>query len=211
MRGRRKLVGVILAMAVLGAALTSAADIPASPGHPYHREQHPGAPAEMWAVIEIPMGSSVKYEFDKATGHLMVDRFQSMPIAAPANYGSFPRTLAPDGDPLDAVVLSRHPVQAGAFMRVRPVGVIRTVDGEHKDDKILVVPVTPLDATYDGVRDLDDIPRAERDRIAAYFRVYKQLPSGVEGRILEISGREAAERLVRESMESYRRKTAGAP
>ena len=163
----------------------------------------------MWVVIEIPLGSTVKYEFDKATGHLFVDRFQSMPVAAPANYGSFPRTLAVDGDPLDAVVLSRHPVQAGAFVRVRPVGVIRTVDGEHKDDKILVVPVSEIDPTYDEVRDLTDIPRAERDRIAAYFRVYKQLPAGLEGRILESSGREVAERLIREAMEAYRKGTAG--
>ena len=181
---------------------------PPAPGHPYHREQHANAPAEMWAVIEIPMGSAVKYEFDKATGHLFVDRFQSMPVAAPANYGSFPRTLAVDGDPLDAVLLSRHPVQAGAFVRVRPVGVIRTVDGEHKDDKILVVPVSQIDPTYDEVRDLNDVPKAERDRIAAYFRVYKQLPSGLEGRILETLGRETAERLIRESMESYRRSMA---
>jgi inorganic pyrophosphatase len=185
-----------------------AADPPAAPGHPYHREQHANAPTEMWAVIEIPMGSSVKYEYDKVTGHLFVDRFQSMPVAAPANYGSFPRTLAVDGDPLDAVLLSRHPVQAGAFVRVRPVGVIRTVDGEHKDDKILVVPVSQIDPTYDEVRDVNDVPKAERDRIAAYFRVYKQLPSGLEGRILETLGREAAERLIRESMESYRRSMA---
>lgn len=193
-----------LAATVISAALASTVG-PGPPGHVYHREQHAQAPAEMWAVIEIPMGSSVKYEFDKATGHLMVDRFQSMPIAAPANYGSFPRTLAADGDPLDAVVLSRHAVQAGAFLRVRPVGVIRTVDGEHKDDKILVVPVSAIDPTFDEVRDLNDIPRLERERLAAYFRVYKQLPAALEGKILETLGREAAERLIRESMQSYRR------
>ncbi len=197
-------------MTMLCAALPlAAADTPGPLAHPYHREQHAAAPAEMWAVIEIPLGSSVKYELDKGTGHLMVDRFQSMPVAAPANYGSFPRTLAVDGDPLDAVVLSRHPVQAGAFIRVRPVGVIRTVDGEHKDDKILVVPVSGIDPTYDEIRDVSDIPRLERERIAAYFRVYKQLPGGLEGKILETLGREAAERLIRESMESYRRSTAG--
>jgi inorganic pyrophosphatase len=190
----------------LAAALV--ADPPGPPGHPYHREQHANAPAEIWAVIEVPMGSPVKYEYDKVTGHLFVDRFQSMPVVAPANYGSFPRTLAADGDPLDAVVLSRHPVQAGAFLRVRPVGVIRTVDGEHKDDKILVVPVGQVDPTYDEVRDLNDVPKAERDRIAAYFRVYKELPSGLEGRILETQGREAAEKVIRESMESYRRSLA---
>ena len=181
---------------------------PGPPGHPYHHDQLPGAPAEMWAVIEIPLGSAVKYEFDKATGHLVVDRFQSMPVAAPANYGSFPRTLAADGDPLDAVVLARHPVQAGAFLRVRPVGALRTVDGDMKDDKILVVPVSSIDPTYDEIREVGDIPRAERERIAAYFRVYKQLPSAIEGRILEVSGREAAERLIREAMDAYTKASA---
>ena len=201
---------MILPLALSAMTVSAAAvPTPGPPGHVYHREQHPRAPAEMWAVVEIPMGSSVKYEFDKATGHLVVDRFQSMPIAAPANYGSFPRTLAVDGDPLDAVVLSRHPIQAGAFVRVRPVGVVRTVDGEHKDDKILVVPVSAIDPTYEEIRDLSDIPRVERERIAAYFRVYKQLPDGLEGKILETQGREAAERLIRESMESYRLKMAG--
>jgi inorganic pyrophosphatase len=194
-------------IAVLFAAtLAAAADPPSAPGHPYHREQHPSAPAELWAVIEVPLGSAIKYEIDKVTGHVFVDRVQSMPVTAPANYGSFPRTLAADGDPLDAVMLSRHPVHPGAFVRVRPVGVIRTVDGEHKDDKILVVPVTQVDPTYDEVRDLKDIPAAERDRIAAYFRVYKQLIAGADSRVLEFAGRDVAERLVRESMESYRRR-----
>ena len=186
-----------------------AAPVPKWPaGHPYDREQHERAPAEMWMVVEIPLGSSVKYELDKATGHVYVDRFQSMPVAAPANYGSFPRTIASDGDPLDAVMVSRHPVQAGAFVRVRPVGGLRTMDGRQPDDKILVVPVHDLDPTYDAVRDLKDVPSAERDRIAAYFRVYKQLPDAIEGRVVESVGREAAEAMIREAMAAYRRPPA---
>lgn len=191
-------------------AVATASPTPPAPGHPYHRELHPRAPAEMWMVVEIPLGSAVKYEFDKATGHLFVDRFQSMPVVAPANYGSFPRTVAPDGDPLDAVVLSRHPVHPGAFMRVRAVGVIHTVDGPHKDDKILAVPVSDLDTTYDGVQDLKDVPEAERQRIAAYFRVYKQLPGGLEGRILGMAGRDEAERVIREAMDLYRTRSSAA-
>jgi inorganic pyrophosphatase len=199
---------VSLLAATLCLTLAAAADTPPAPGHAYHREQHANAPAEMWAVIEVPLGSGIKYEIDKKTGHVFVDRFQSMPIAAPANYGSFPRTLAADGDPLDAVVLSRLPIHPGAFLRVRPVGVIRTVDGAHKDDKILVVPVSQVDPTYDEVRDLKDVPAGERDRIAAYFRVYKQLIPGADSRVLEFAGREVAEGVIRESMESYRRNLA---
>jgi inorganic pyrophosphatase len=88
------------------------------------------------------------------------------------------------------------------------VGVLRTMDGDVKDDKIVVVPVSSLDPTYDEIRDMGDVPRAERDRIAAYFRVYKQLPGAIEGRILETSGRAAAERLIREAMDAYRSRVA---
>jgi inorganic pyrophosphatase len=95
------------------------------------------------------------------------------------------------------------------MVRVRPVGVIRTVDRGTADDKVLVVPVSAIDPTYDAIRDLDDIPRAERDRIAAYFRVYKELPSNEESRILELSGRAVADRLIREAMEAYRKRFAG--
>lgn len=192
-------------LAAAGAALMAAAPPPphVSPGHPYHRAQPASAPREMLALIEIPMGSAVKYEIDKVTGHLFVDRFQSMPVVAPANYGSFPSTLAPDGDPLDAVLLARAPVQAGAFVRVRPVGVIRTIDGDDPDDKVLVVPLSAVDPTYDAVRDLKDVAALERERIAAYFRVYKQLPDGQEGKIVESAGLEAALAVIREAMARY--------
>lgn len=199
------------AILILCAALAdpaAAAGRPWPAGHPYDREQHERAPAEMWMVVEVPLDSPVKYELDKKTGHVFVDRFQSMPVAAPANYGSFPRTIAPDGDPLDGVLLSRHPVQSGAFVRVRPVGAIRTVDGPHKDDKILVVPAGEIDATYDAVRDVKDVPAAERERIAAYFRVYKTLTGGGEGKILESVGREGADAIIREALDAYRARTA---
>jgi inorganic pyrophosphatase len=192
------------AIAAVLLTLAAAADRPWPAGHPYDREQHARAPVEMWMVVEVPLDSPIKYELDKATGAVYVDRFQAMPVAAPANYGSFPRTLAADGDPLDAVLLSRHPLQAGAFVRVRPVGALRTVDGEHKDDKVLVVPAGDIDDTYAPVRDLKDVPPAERDRIAAYFRVYKELPGGAPGRILESVGRAAAEGIIREAMGAYR-------
>ena len=184
--------------------LLAAAGRPWPAGHPYDREQHAKAPAEMWMVVEVPLGSPIKYELDKSTGSVYVDRFQAMPVSAPANYGSFPRTIAADGDPLDAVLISRHAVQAGAFVRVRPVGAIQTVDGKDKDDKVLVVPADDVDDTYAAVRDLKDVPQAERDRIAAYFRVYKELPGGAQGRILDAVGKDAAEGIIRGAMDAYR-------
>lgn len=175
----------------------------AAAGHPYDRAQPATAPDEIWVVIEIPQGSAVKYELDKGTGALYVDRFQSMPVHTPANYGSIPRTLAVDGDPVDAVVLARHPIHPGAFVKVRPIGLLRTLDGQYVDDKILAVPVSAVDPTYDGVRDLTDIPAAERERIAAYFRVYKQLPAGQEGKLLETGDATGARAAVRAGMTRY--------
>jgi inorganic pyrophosphatase len=183
----------------------------APPGHPYSRSQLSAAPRELWVVIEIPQGSAVKYEIDKSTGALFVDRFQSMPVHTPANYGSVPQTLGPDGDPLDAVVLSRHPVHPGTFMKVRPIGVLKTLDGEDPDDKILAVPVSAVDPTYDGTRHLTDVPPLERERIAAYFRVYKQLPSGLEGKLLDSGDAAAALRVIAEALARYQAAVAGAP
>jgi inorganic pyrophosphatase len=177
---------------------------PARLGHPYDDPQPPEAPAELVVVIEIPAGSAVKYEIDKATGRVFVDRFQSMPVEAPANYGSIPRSLAPDGDPLDAVVLSRLPLHPGAFVRVRPVGVMKTLDDGQPDDKILAVPVSAVDPTYDPVTDAGGIPPMERERIGAYFRVYKQLPAGKEGKVLEVRGAAAAREAVTEAFARYR-------
>ena len=175
------------------------------PGHPYDDPQPKNAPDELMVVVEIPAGSAVKYEIDKVTGRLFVDRFQSMPVAAPANYGSIPRSLAPDGDPVDAVVLTRFPLHPGAWIRVRPVGVIRTVDAEVPDDKILAVPVSEVDPTYDEIVDVDGIPAMERERIAAYFRVYKQLPGSREGRIVETGGARKAREALAEGFARYAR------
>ena len=159
-------------------ALPLAADA-AQPGwvHPFHAAQAAKAPDELLLAVEIPAGSFTKYEIGE-DGLLHVDRFLAMPMAYPANYGSMPRTLAGDGDPLDALVLTRAPLHPGAVIRFRPVGVLRMVDGGEADEKIIGVPVDRVDASYAGIRDLADLPKAEIDRIEAFFRVYKQLPAG---------------------------------
>lgn len=151
----------------------------AQPGwvHPFHAVQAAKAPDELLLAVEIPAGSFTKYEIGE-DGLLHVDRFLAMPMAYPANYGSMPRTLAGDGDPLDALVLTRAPLHPGAVIRFRPVGVLRMVDGGEADEKIIGVPIDKVDASYAGIRDLADLPKAEIDRIEAFFRVYKQLPAG---------------------------------
>ncbi len=146
-------------------------------GHPFLATQPAQAPAEVLLAVEIPAGSSIKYEIGD-DGLVFVDRVLSMPVAYPANYGSMPRTLAGDGDPLDALVLTRQPLHPGVLVRFRPVAVLRMTDKGEQDEKIIGVPVDQVDPTYAGIRDVTDLPAIERQRIEAFFRVYKDLPAG---------------------------------
>ena len=99
-----------------------------------------GDPTDIQVVIEIPAGTFTKYEIDGKTGLLFVDRFQSMPVVYPTNYGSIPSTVGQDADPLDALVITRQPIYPGALIRVRPVGILKMIDGGDIDDKIVAVP-----------------------------------------------------------------------
>lgn len=145
--------------------------------NPLLAEQPKAAPEDVKLAVEIPAGSFTKYETGE-DGLIYVDRFQSMPVAYPTNYGSMPSTLAGDNDPLDALVLTREPLHPGTIIRFRPIGVLRMIDkGEH-DEKILGVPTDKVDPTYAGIRDLADLPDIERQRIEAFFRIYKDLPAG---------------------------------
>lgn len=145
--------------------------------HPFLAAQPREAPEEVNLAVEIPAGSFTKYEI-KEDGLVHVDRFQSMPVAYPANYGSMPRTLAGDNDPLDALVLTREPLHPGVIVRFRPIGFLKMVDGGEHDEKVIGVPTDKLDPTYANIRDLQDLPLIERQRIEAFFRVYKDLPEG---------------------------------
>ena len=125
----------------------------------------------------MPAGSFTKYEINEE-GLVCVDRFQSMPVAYPANYGPMPRTLAGDGDPLDAPVLVREPLHPGVLIKLRPIGVLRMTDDGEGDEKIIGVPTGKIDATCAGIRDLGDSPLIERQRIEAFFHVCKDLLVG---------------------------------
>lgn len=139
-------------------------------------EQPASAPAELLALVEIPAGGTVKYELHLESGRMEVDRFLSMPVAYPVNYGVLPCTLAEDGDLLDVLILTREPVLPGALIRVRPVALLRMLDRGEVDNKVLVVPVTAVDPAYGEIQGLGDVPRSVLDRIEAFFRVYKDLP-----------------------------------
>ena len=174
--------------------------------HPFLAAQAKNAPEEAILAVEIPAGSFTKYEINEE-GLVYVDRFQSMAVAYPANYGSMPRTLAGDGDPLDALVLTREPLHPGVLIKFRPIGVLRMRDDGKGDEKIIGVPTDKVDPTYSGIRDLKDLPEIERDRIEAFFRVYKDLPKGRNPVVLSGYGDAAeAKELIRASMQRFDQK-----
>lgn len=154
--------------------------------------------------VEIPAGSFTKYEID-ADGQVHVDRFLSMPVVYPANYGAMPGTLAGDGDPLDALVFTRAPLHPGVLIRFRPIGVLRMHDGGEEDDKIIGVPTDAVDPHYAAVRDIGDLSRIDRQRLETFFRVYKGLPDDAAGSPVQLNGfgnAAEAQALIRSSLVS---------
>lgn len=160
--------------------------------HPFAFTQ-PAQGDEFFVVIEIPAGSATKYEIDAQTGHVFVDRFLSMPVVYPANYGSIPSSMGEDGDPLDALVLTREPIVPGALIRVRAIGALIMLDDGEIDDKIIAVPASDIDPAYDAIRSIEDLPTMERSRIEAFFRVYKQLPDPANAEGVELGGYRSAD------------------
>ena len=129
-------------------------------------------------IIEVSAGSNVKYEMDKESGALCVDRFLHTPMFYPANYGFLPHTLADDGDPLDALVITRFELQAGCVIEAKPVGVLYMEDESGTDEKIICVPKNKLDQSYASVNDINDLPEQVVAEIKHFFEHYKDLEKG---------------------------------
>ena len=132
---------------------------------------HP--PEQVTAVIEIPSGSRNKYELDKVSGMLKLDRVLFSAVHYPGDYGFIPRTLHEDNDPLDVLVLVKEQTFPGCMIDVRPIGVLRMLDRGEPDDKILAVPLQ--DPEWNTLNELDDLSKALRDEIRHFFSVYKDL------------------------------------
>ncbi len=130
-------------------------------------------PDDFTAVIEISKGSRCKYELDKKSGMLLLDRVLYTATHYPANYGFIPRTYADDGDPLDVLVLCSEQIIPMTLVRVYPIGAMRMIDSGKLDDKIIAVPFS--DPTYQGIRSIDELPPHIFDEIMHFFTVYKQL------------------------------------
>ncbi len=135
-------------------------------------------PSDINVVVEIPQGSSVKYEVSKATGALVVDRFLFTPMAYPAAYGFIPGTLADDGDPADALVLVPSAIVPGAVIRCRPIGVLHMTDEAGQDEKIICVPHDKVHPLYRDVSTTADLPEIVRQNITHFFETYKDLEPG---------------------------------
>ena len=153
-------------------------------------------------VIEIPRGSKVKYELDKPTGLLRVDRILYSAVHYPANYGFLPRSYCADGDPLDVLVLGSEPVQPLSIMRARAIGVMLMDDEGADDSKILAVHVH--DPALNEIRDIEELPTHTFREIRRFFEEYKVLEEK-EVNVKEVLGHEAAIKAVKESFEYYRR------
>ncbi|MBE6594314.1 MAG: inorganic diphosphatase [Ruminococcaceae bacterium] len=160
-------------------------------------------PNDFSCVIEISKDSQCKYELDKYTGLLRLDRVLYTSTHYPANYGFIPRTYADDGDPLDVLVLCNRPIQPLTLVRVYPIGVMRMLDDGHVDDKIIAIPFS--DPTYNHIRSIDEMPPHIFDEIMHFFSVYKQLENK-QTAVKTLFDREEAERIVAECIEAYHEK-----
>ena len=157
-------------------------------------------PREFTTIVEIPMGSSVKYELDKHTGLLRLDRILYSAVYYPANYGFIPQTLAEDDDPLDVLVLCQETVAPLTMVDSRVIGLMTMVDGGKKDHKILAVAVH--DPEYNGFTEADELPSHRLSMLRRFFQDYKQL----EGKQVEVDAIEpasAALEIIEQALEAY--------
>jgi len=162
-------------------------------------------PDDFNVIIEVPLGGEpIKYELDKASGALFVDRFLYTPMRYPGNYGFIPHTLCGDGDPLDVLIMNSRPVVPGCVVRCRPFGVLVMEDDGGMDEKILAVPAHKLTAMYDKINDLGDMQDIQVERVKHFFTHYKDLEPGKWAKISHVGGVEEARKVILDSIERAR-------
>lgn len=159
-------------------------------------------PYDVNVLIEIPQGGEpVKYELDKESGAMFVDRFLHTAMFYPGNYGFIPHTLSADGDPIDVLVVGQVPVIPGAIVRCRPIGALLMEDEGGPDEKIVAVPVEKLHPFYNEVRSYEHLPPILTEQIAHFFQHYKDLEKGKWVTIARWIGPDEAARLITEAMD----------
>lgn len=154
-------------------------------------------PTDLNVIVEVPLGGEpIKYEVDKASGAMFVDRFLYTSMRYPCNYGFLPHSLSGDGDPVDVMVLGSRALVPGAVVRVRPIGVLMMEDEAGIDEKILAAPHPKLTQFYDNIKSVDDVQPILLERIWHFFAHYKDLEPNKWVTVKEWQGREAAEQLI---------------
>ena len=154
-------------------------------------------------VIEIKKGSKKKYELDKETGLLILDRILYTSTHYPANYGFIPRTYSEDNDPLDVLVLCSEPIVPLALVRCYPIGVMMMQDSGEMDYKIIAIPFK--DPTWNTYKEIEELPAHIMEEMSHFFRVYKQL-EGKQTTVFQVKNREFAELIIKDNLESYKKK-----
>ena len=164
----------------------------------------PKPPYDIHVVIEIPAGGlPVKYEMDKESGALFVDRFLNTAMYYPGNYGFIPHTLADDGDPCDVIVINPTPVVPGAVIRARPIGVLLMEDEAGRDEKILAVPVDKLNPYYSDIQSYTQLPKILIEQIEHFFTRYKDLEKGKMVRVDKWAEADKAAELIEIGMKAH--------
>jgi len=160
------------------------------------------APDDVNVIIEVPIGGEpIKYEIEKASGALFVDRFLYTPMRYPGNYGFIPHTLSGDGDPADVIIANTRAIAPGAVMSCRPVGVLMMEDNAGMDEKIIAVPSRSLTQRYDKVENYTDLPEITIKQIEHFFTHYKDLEPGKWVKIQGWRDATEAKKLIREAIE----------
>ncbi|MEO1641850.1 MAG: inorganic diphosphatase [Pseudomonadota bacterium] len=162
-------------------------------------------PDDVNVIIEVPLGGdAIKYEFDKDSGAMFVDRFLYTEMRYPANYGFVPHTLSLDGDPIDVMVVGNRPLVPGSVLRARPVGVLLMSDDKGPDEKVLAVPHPQLTSYYDKIATYHDLPDILIEKIQHFFTHYKDLERGKFSNVEGWAGVEKARELISQAVERGR-------
>ena len=169
--------------------------------HPWHGVScGENFPEVVTAMIEVPRGSNIKYELDKLSGLLKVDRILYSAVHYPANYGFIPQTYCDDNDPLDVLVLSSEVIQPLSLVRCYPIGVITMLDQGRLDEKIIAIPFQ--DPSYNSYHDVSELPAHLFTEISHFFSVYKNL-EGKETVVDELRGKDAARDVIQKCLDAY--------
>ena len=159
-------------------------------------------PDDVNMVVEVPVGGDpIKYELDKASGALYVDRFLYTPMVYPGNYGFVPHTLAEDGDPVDVLCCNTRAIVPGAVMNVRPIGVLLMEDEAGQDEKVIAVPTSRLTLRYERVHTITDLPTITLDQVRHFFEHYKDLEGQKWVKVVEYADADQARKLIVEGIE----------